>query len=32
MHSGRLRFEGAAGELLESEDLMSHYMGIAEAH
>ena len=31
MHSGRLRFEGAASELLESEDLMSHYMGLAEA-
>ncbi len=31
MHSGRLRFEGDASTLLGSEDLMGHYMGIAEA-
>lgn len=31
MHSGRLRFEGEASRLRESEDLMSHYMGLAEA-
>lgn len=28
IHSGRLRFEGAASELLESGDLMGHYMGM----
>ncbi|MEP9374393.1 ABC transporter ATP-binding protein [Mesorhizobium sp. KR1-2] len=31
LHSGRLRFEGAAQELLNSHDLMSHYMGLGEA-
>lgn len=30
MHSGRLRYEGDAGTLLASEDLMSHYMGTAQ--
>ncbi|MGB3833381.1 MAG: ABC transporter ATP-binding protein [Mesorhizobium sp.] len=31
MHSGRLRFEGSAQDLLNSDDLMSHYMGLGEA-
>lgn len=31
MHSGRLRFEGSAQELLNSDDLMSHYMGLGVA-
>lgn len=30
IHSGRLRFEGLAHELLESGDLMGHYMGLEE--
>ncbi len=31
LHSGRLRFEGAAQDLFNSDDLMTHYMGVGEA-